>query len=1256
VIRLPTDVHSSGRQTFHVFLNLRTGRVVEMMLGLLMMLGSACLGLGQAAHASSPEVWSFVPITVNGEGVPEGGEIPARNQSFPEGVPAISADGRYLLTTGGPTNLLWRDRFTSRRIPIGYYPDGSLPDHPVEPEYLEGQSPYLGDAAEYSIYYDWTRSYRWDATTLRVTEQRRWSDRLASALPEFCGPLLPGAPERSTRNGVLLSISCPADPRVTGTRPNTYLWDPSTNKITLESLALDGSYFGSNYSIIGDMSDDNNLIVYQATVPVPGNFLLGQELILFNQTTGSRTRILPVPGGDFFVESPIAVRMSRDGSAIAITTDNNNAPVPEGELRGAFYYVTSTREYRRFPVPAGWPAGSTVQASAVAISPNGRWVVVVAADTSRCCPTPSYTMLYDAQTNTSVPIAATGSNPGFSQQGISAVWVGDGGDAIVGTSQALSSGDTNGRPDLYYAHLQPLDDTAPVTRDDASSDWQNTAATVHLTASDSGSGVANTYFRVDGQAIQTGTSVTVPAPLDHSDDGVHTIEYYSVDNAGNTETPSKAALVKIDTRPPSISCSAPEPIWNDQNVVIECAASDAESGLKDESDATFSLSTSIPAGVEDANAYTDQRRICDAAGSCADGGPIPGIKVDRKAPSTTDDAPSGWQHHQTTVHLTAQDLGSGVRLTKYALDEGTNFIDGSQIDVNAPLDHSNDGVHPISYYSVDNAGNLESSHLTLIAIDTTPPVIQVTRTPGPNANGWNSGDVIVTFACSDAGSGVASCPAAATLGEGANQSVSAPADDNAGNSSFATISGISVDKTPPTISGAATTSANSAGWYNDNVTIRWSCSDRLSGIAGSCPSDDVIAGEGTALTASASVADMAGNVAAATSSPVKLDRTSPVTTASAPSSWTNQGVTVPLSALDNLSGVAATYYQVDAGPVQTGTSVTVDEEGVHTLTFWSSDRAGNVEAKKSIVLMIDKTAPAITHGLDPAANTAGWNNTAVTVSFVCGDSLSGIAFCTPSQFLTSEGQAQAVHGQARDYAGNRADDTAFVSIDETPPTITADTDRAPNGYGWFNAPIKVSFSCSDVLSGVASCPSAVTLAEGANQSARGTSFDAAGNNQSTTLANIDIDMTAPRVTYSGNAGTYTVDQTVNITCASADVLSGVASSTCSDITGPAWSFGLGTTSRSASATDRAGNTGTGSTSFNVIVTSASFDDLIAQFFGGDQDGASGLIAKADSIGTAPNANARNGALGAFDNQVDAKIGNPLTPAQATLLKQLAASL
>lgn len=91
-----------------------------------------------------------------------------------------------------------------------------------------------------------------------------------------------------------------------------------------------------------------------------------------------------------------------------------------------------------------------------------------------------------------------------------------------------------------------------------------------------------------------------------------------------------------------------------------------------------------------------------------------------------------------------------------------------------------------------------------------------------------------------------------------------------------------------------------------------------------------------------------------------------------------------------------------------------------------------------------------------------------------------------------------------------------------------------------------------------------------------------------TAPTASADVTPPVVTYSGNAGTYTVDQTVAITCAAADPTpgSGLASTTCANASGPAYGFNIGANTLSATATDVAGNVGSGTTTFYVQVTSA----------------------------------------------------------------------
>jgi hypothetical protein len=99
------------------------------------------------------------------------------------------------------------------------------------------------------------------------------------------------------------------------------------------------------------------------------------------------------------------------------------------------------------------------------------------------------------------------------------------------------------------------------------------------------------------------------------------------------------------------------------------------------------------------------------------------------------------------------------------------------------------------------------------------------------------------------------------------------------------------------------------------------------------------------------------------------DQTAPVTTAAlnpaAPNGsngWYTSDVTVSLTVYDNVSGVAKTEYSLDGGTAwQTYTApVTFSQDGRYTVSYRSTDNAGNVEAAKTIGFKLDSTAPNIT--------------------------------------------------------------------------------------------------------------------------------------------------------------------------------------------------------------------------------------------------------------------------------------------------------
>lgn len=155
-----------------------------------------------------------------------------------------------------------------------------------------------------------------------------------------------------------------------------------------------------------------------------------------------------------------------------------------------------------------------------------------------------------------------------------------------------------------------------------------------------------------------------------------------------------------------------------------------------------------------------------------------------------------------------------------------------------------------------------------------------------------------------------------------------------------------------------------------------------------------------------------------------------------------------------------------------------------------------------------------------------------------------------------------------------------------------------------------------------------------------------------------VDTTDPTVTYTGNAGAYTVDQQVHITCSTDDNLSGVASDTCADVTGHAYSFPLGPNTFSATAVDNAGNDGYGETTFTVSVDPDSLCSLTGQFI--DQKGVvKALCAILDAAKAAEergDQEARAGQVQAYINAVAAQRDKLLTSEQTEVLIELAQAL
>lgn len=109
---------------------------------------------------------------------------------------------------------------------------------------------------------------------------------------------------------------------------------------------------------------------------------------------------------------------------------------------------------------------------------------------------------------------------------------------------------------------------------DEENGWYVNDVTITLEATDDMSGVNTTYYRVNG-----GEWETYIEPFVLSEDGMHSIEYYSVDNAGNVED-VKSVELKIDQTKPKIKLRWDAYLKDGKwYIMFTCDATDTMSGM-----------------------------------------------------------------------------------------------------------------------------------------------------------------------------------------------------------------------------------------------------------------------------------------------------------------------------------------------------------------------------------------------------------------------------------------------------------------------------------------------------------------------------------------------------------------------------------------------------------------------------------------------------------------------------------------------------
>ena len=143
----------------------------------------------------------------------------------------------------------------------------------------------------------------------------------------------------------------------------------------------------------------------------------------------------------------------------------------------------------------------------------------------------------------------------------------------------------------------------------------------------------------------------------------------------------------------------------------------------------------------------------------------------------------GWHNDEVMVTLVAtpaegREVESLVVELTGAQSAPVTTVEGTSFDLGITAE----GETTVRYYARGSDGQEEAPTDLVVRVDTTPPDISAVVSPAPDAQGWHTGPVTVTFDASDPLSGVATVAAPVVVSaDGSGQEVVGTATDLAGN-------------------------------------------------------------------------------------------------------------------------------------------------------------------------------------------------------------------------------------------------------------------------------------------------------------------------------------------------------------------------------------------------------------------------------------------------------------------------------------------
>ena len=707
--------------------------------------------------------------------------------------------------------------------------------------------------------------------------------------------------------------------------------------------------------------------------------------------------------------------------------------------------------------------------------------------------------------------------------------------------------------------------------------WTNKDATLKIDASDMGAGLntAQGAYSFDGGT--TWSNNTSKVYISNTNGIVIKVR----DKAGNITT-NTINITKIDKTVPSILKVDGNPTaWTKNSAKLTVSAT--SNGGSEVIGYSFTNDASKtdwqPSNQKEFTSnQTVYVRAKDEAGNISLAEKVKIINVDQIKPTVKITGnPTSWTNKDVTLTITASDAESGLHSMPYSFDGGKTWS-----DTDTKVFTKNQVVN---IQVRDKVGNIYETSVTISKIDKILPTVDITGNPAD----WTKNDVTLTITASDAESGLNTAQGAYSFDGGTTWSnttskvytkntngIIIKVRDVAGNITTNTLNITKIDKDAPTISSVV---KNPDTWTTGNVTLRVTATDAGCGLHDTPYSFDggktwqketsKVYTENTKNIV-IKVRDKLENIATYdVVNIINIDRTPPVISSVTgnPKRWTNQDVTLKITATDAISGLHDTPYSFDGGKTWQKEATKVYDRITYDIVIKVRDKVGNTTTYSTIdIVRIDKTVPTITN---VEGNVEDWTTKNVTLTVSTNEN-SGSPV---EQFSFDDGKTWQLSNQktftkneevkirVKDEAGNISPVRleSITKIDKDAPVVSSITG---NPTAWTNKDVTLTINATDAGCDLHSTPYSFDGGStwqtsnkktfSSNQVVKIKVKDKLGNTYETSVAISKIDKVAPTISgVTGNPTAWTKGD-VTLTITASDAESGLQSTPYSFDNGATW--------------------------------------------------------------------------------------------------------